>query len=130
ENALKRALSLDPTYETALTALAEHLASRRDPKGIAAAWEAAIEASAIEDQPRRLAELADIYEKRVGDVAASADAWRRAEAIVPSERGASEIRRLQQKEDRWAGLCGALEKELAAAKAPDQRAELLRRLAQ
>src|SRR6185295_5010823 len=39
ENTLKRALSLDPTHEPALTALLEHLAARRDPKGIAAAWE-------------------------------------------------------------------------------------------
>jgi tetratricopeptide (TPR) repeat protein len=130
EQTLQRALSLDPTHDAALQMLLEHLSSRRDPKGIAAAWEAAVEASPIEDQQRRLAELADIYEKRVGDVAAAADAWRRAEAIVPSEKGASELKRLQQKEDRWAGLCGALEKDLAAANAPDARAELLRRLAQ
>src|SRR5262249_50557720 len=39
EQTLKRALSLDPTNQTALTLLAEHLAARRDPKGIAVAWE-------------------------------------------------------------------------------------------
>jgi tetratricopeptide (TPR) repeat protein len=130
ENALRRALSLDPALDAALTMLQEHLVTRRDPNGIAAAWEAAVEASSIEDQRRRLAELADIYEKRVGDVAAAADAWRRAEAIVPSEKGASELKRLQQKEDRWAHLCAALEKELQGAQAAEQKADLLRRLAQ
>ncbi|MCU1282761.1 MAG: Tetratricopeptide 2 repeat protein, partial [bacterium] len=82
------------------------------------------------DQPRRLAELADLYETKLGDIAMAADAWRRAEALAPSPKGASELKRLMQKQERWASMTASLERELEASRDKDTRAEVLKRLGQ
>ncbi len=40
---------------------------------------------------------------------------------MPSPRGASELKRLTQKQDRWAAMTASLEKELEAARGDDKR---------
>ncbi|MGZ3428495.1 MAG: hypothetical protein ACXVCV_17705, partial [Polyangia bacterium] len=56
--------------------------------------------------------------------------WRRAEALAPSPKGGSELKRLMQKQERWASMTASLERELEAARDKDTRAEVLKRLGQ
>ncbi len=60
----------------------------------------------------------------------AADAWRRAEALAPSPKGGSELKRLTQKQERWASMTASLERELEGARDKDTRAEVLKRLGQ
>jgi tetratricopeptide (TPR) repeat protein len=130
EAALREALAVDPTNEDAFHRLMDLLTARRDYASVIDIAEGAVADAALEDQPRRLAELADIYEKKVGDVAAATDAWLRAEAIEATPRGALELKRLHQKQARWDSLIAAIEREMAGAATPAARADALKRLAQ
>jgi len=130
EQALKQALESDPAHAGAFNALADLYASKRDYGSLIRIGESAVEAAPIEDQPSRLAALAEVYEKKVGDASAAAQAWRRAEAILPSQRGALELRRLSQKQDRWGSVTQALNRELGMAPVGPARADVLKRLAQ
>ncbi|HZS37808.1 MAG TPA: tetratricopeptide repeat protein [Polyangia bacterium] len=130
ENALKEVLTIDPAHDEAFKRLADLLAARRAYDELVAYAEAALEQAPFDEQPRRLAELAELYEKKAGDVAAAADAWLRSEAIQQTARGAHELKRLQQKQERWVSLTAALERELAGADSAATRADTLKRLAQ
>jgi tetratricopeptide (TPR) repeat protein len=130
EQALRQALESDPAHAGAFNALADLYASKRDYGSLVRIGEAAVEAAPIEEQPSRLAALAEVYEKKVGDAGAAAQAWRRAEAIVPSQRGTQELRRLSQKQDRWGSVTQALNRELGQAPVGPARADVLKRLAQ
>jgi tetratricopeptide (TPR) repeat protein len=130
EQALKQALECDPGHANSFTALADLYASRRDYGALIRIGEAAVEAAPLEEQPSRLAALAEVYEKKVGDAGAAAQAWKRAEAILPTPRGAQELRRLSQKQDRWGSVTQALNRELGQAPIGPARADVLKRLAQ
>ncbi|MCU1280279.1 MAG: Tetratricopeptide 2 repeat protein, partial [bacterium] len=130
EASLLEALAADPVHPDAYQLLAEHLTQKRDYATLTGIAEQAVEAAPLADQPRRLAELADLYEKKLGDIAMAADAWRRAEALAPSPKGGSELKRLMQKQERWASMTASLERELEAARDKDTRAEVLKRLGQ
>ncbi|HEX6838147.1 MAG TPA: tetratricopeptide repeat protein, partial [Polyangia bacterium] len=130
EASLLEALAADPVHPDAYQLLAEHLTQKRDYATLVGIAEQAVEAAPLSDQPRRLAELADLYEKKLGDIAMAADAWRRAEALSPSPKGGSELKRLMQKQERWASMTASLERELEAARDRDTRAEVLKRLGQ
>jgi tetratricopeptide (TPR) repeat protein len=130
EASLRAALALDPGHAEARRLLSEQLVARRDTLGLVALAEAAVDAAPLEEQPARLAELAELYEKRIGDAGAAAEAWQRAEAIATTPRGTTELKRLALKEERWLSVTTALERELAGATAPETRADVLRRLAQ
>ena len=130
EGALLEALAADPVHPDAYQLLGEHLTQKRDFATLVGIAEQAVEAAPLADQPRRLAELADLYEKKLGDIAMAADAWRRAEALAPSPKGGSELKRLTQKQERWASMTASLERELDAARDKDTRAEVLKRLGQ
>ena len=130
ESSLLEALAADPVHPEAYAMLAEHLTQKRDFATLVGIAEQAVEAAPLSDQPRRLAELADLYEKKLGDIAMAADAWRRAEALAPSPKGGAELKRLSQKQDRWASMTASLERELEGARDKDQRAEVLKRLGQ
>ncbi|MGZ3429339.1 MAG: hypothetical protein ACXVCV_21960, partial [Polyangia bacterium] len=121
EASLLEALAADPVHPDAYQLLAEHLTQKRDYSTLAGIAEQAVEAAPLSDQPRRLAELADLYEKKLGDIAMAADAWRRAEALAPSPKGGSELKRLMQKQERWASMTASLERELEAARDKDTR---------
>ena len=113
---LLEALAADPVHPEAYQLLAEHLTQKRDYATLVGIAEQAVEAAPLADQPRRLAELADLYEKKLGDIAMAADAWRRAEALSPSPKGGSELKRLTQKQERWASMTASLERELESAR--------------
>ena len=130
ESSLLEALAADPVHPDAYQLLGEHLTQKRDYATLVGIAEQAVEAAPLADQPRRLAELADLYEKKLGDIAMAADAWRRAEALSPSPKGGSELKRLMQKQERWASMTASLERELEAARDKDTRAEVLKRLGQ
>jgi golgin subfamily B member 1 len=129
EASLLEALAADPVHPEAYQLLAEHLTQKRDFQTLVGIAEQAVEAAAIQEQPQRLADLADLYEKKLGDVSLAADAWRRAEALMPSPRGATELKRLSAKQERWSSMTAALEKELDAARG-DEKAEVMKRLGQ
>jgi tetratricopeptide (TPR) repeat protein len=130
ESSLLEALAADPVHPEAYQLLGEHLTQKRDYATLVGVAEQAVEAAPLADQPRRLAELADLYEKKLSDIAMAADAWRRAEALSPSPKGGSELKRLSQKQERWASMTAALEKELEGTRDKDARAEVLKRLGQ
>ncbi|HXU71921.1 MAG TPA: tetratricopeptide repeat protein, partial [Polyangia bacterium] len=130
ESSLLEALAADPVHPDAYQLLADHLTQKRDYATLVGIAEQAVESAPLSDQPRRLAELADLYEKKLGDIAMAADAWRRAEALAPSPKGGSELKRLMQKQERWASMTASLERELEAARDRDTRAEVLKRLGQ
>ena len=130
ESSLLEALAADPVHPDAYHLLADHLTQKRDYATLVGIAEQAVEAAPLSDQPRRLAELADLYEKKLGDIAMAADAWRRAEALAPSPKGGSELKRLTQKQERWASMTASLERELEGARDKDTRAEVLKRLGQ
>ena len=116
EASLLEALAADPVHPDAYQLLGDHLTQKRDYATLVGIAEQAVEAAPLADQPRRLAELADLYEKKLGDIAMAADAWRRAEALAPSPKGGSELKRLMQKQERWASMTASLERELEAAR--------------
>jgi tetratricopeptide (TPR) repeat protein len=130
EAALKLALDADPANPSVFKLLVEHLAAKRDWAQLVALAEAGVDAAAPEDQPIRLAELAEIYEKRVGDVGAAQAAWRRVNDLQPSEQSIKEMRRLAGKQDRWNSVIQSLDRELAAAAVGPARADALKRKAQ
>ncbi len=69
ESSLLEALAADPVHPDAYQLLGEHLTQKRDYATLVGIAEQAVEAAPLSDQPRRLAELADLYEKKLGDVA-------------------------------------------------------------
>ncbi len=68
EASLLEALAADPVHPEAYQLLADHLNGKRDYATLVGIAEQAVEGAPLSDQPRRLAELADLYEKKLGDV--------------------------------------------------------------
>ena len=130
EAALFDALEAYPGHEEAYAIMSEHLVARRDYATLVSLAEAALAAAPPDEHPRLLEDLAELYDKRLGDVAGATDAWTRRLTFGRSERAETELRRLKIKQDRWAGLVQSLERELASATSGDARAEILRRLGQ
>ena len=130
ETALLDALEAYPGHEEAYALMTEHLTARRDYATLVSLAEAALATAPPDEHPRRLEDLADLYDKRLGDVAGATDAWTRRLAFGRFDRAETELRRLKIKQDRWAGLVHSLERELEAASGADARAEVLRRLGQ
>ena len=127
ERTVRAALKSDPMHSGAF-ALAVTLLSER--RGLPALGEI-MEARAALD-PALLAELADFYDKKLGDVAAALRTFAKMGERGGSQkvRADAEFARLQQKLDRWKLLETNLERELEATNAPSERAEVLRKLSQ
>ncbi|MEO6954763.1 MAG: hypothetical protein ABI321_23385, partial [Polyangia bacterium] len=130
EAALLDALEAYPGHDEAYALMSEHLIARRDYATLVALAEAALATAPPDEHPRRLEDLAELYDKRLGDVAGATDAWTRRLTFGRSDRADTELRRLKIKQERWAGLVQSLERELQAATSGDARAEVLRRLGQ
>jgi tetratricopeptide (TPR) repeat protein len=133
---LHRALSVDPIHEEALARYSEHFRERRDWRGLTDLLEFALdnarEAGADGDeQVRRLEEIAQLAELRLGDLPRAIESWRRIQELEPASTKASEaLRRLLARAKMWEQLVAQLEHEAQQAQGPMERAEALRRMAQ
>jgi Tfp pilus assembly protein PilF len=133
---LHRALTVDPASGEALARYADHFRERRDWRGLADLYEFAFDNARDAGDPagelvRRLEEIAQIAELRLGDVGRAIDTWRRIDEIEPGSPKAREaLRRLMARAKMWEQLVGVLEQEASAARTPEERAEALRRIAQ
>ena len=132
---LHHALSLDPQNDDALARYVEHFRERRDFRGLCDLYEFSLDNAREAGAPlgelvRRLEEIAQICELRLGDVPRALDAWRRIEELEPGSPKAKEaVRRLSSRAKMWEQLVAVLEGEAAAAATGGERADTLRRIA-
>ncbi|HTJ47125.1 MAG TPA: tetratricopeptide repeat protein [Kofleriaceae bacterium] len=132
---LHRALSVDPHNEEALARYADHFRERRDWRGLADLYEFAFDnaredGAPAQDLVRRLEDIAQIAEIRLGDVTRAIETWQRIDEIEPGSPKAREaLRRLSSRAKMWEQLVGVLENEASVAVTPAERAEALRRIA-
>ncbi|MGN6106001.1 MAG: tetratricopeptide repeat protein, partial [Kofleriaceae bacterium] len=133
---LHQALGVLPTHEEALARYVDHFRERRDWRGLIDLCEFALdnarEAGAPpDDVVRRLEEIAQLAELRLGDIPRAIDAWER---IAEHERGspkvAEALRRLTARSKMWQQLVVSLEQEVATAGNPVQRVAALKKMAQ
>jgi tetratricopeptide (TPR) repeat protein len=135
---LEQAVREHPQHPDAFRKLCEYHNARRDLQSVAAVHElrlhALIQGEDLEpeDHVRKLEELADLYERKLQDVAAAADAWRRIDELWPTARSQAERKRLGQRLSRIQLQISELQLELdrTPPEAAGVRADLLRRLAQ
>ncbi|HEU4730931.1 MAG TPA: hypothetical protein VFT22_23710, partial [Kofleriaceae bacterium] len=133
---LHQALGVDPTHEEALARYVDHFRERRDWRGLIDLMEFALdnvrEAGASEDElVRRLEEIAQLAELRLGDIPRAIDAWQRIAELEPgSPKVAEALRRLGARAKMWEQLVTSLEHEVAAAPGPVQRTHVLKKMAQ
>ena len=125
-------------HEQAFSHYAEYLKKRHDFRALADLLEFSLEAMAgagisTEKQVQRLEEVAELAEKRLGDVERAVAAWRRIDELQGGkgvDRTRDALKRLMAKAKMWEGLVGVLEKEAREAGTPQARAEVLKRMAQ
>jgi Tfp pilus assembly protein PilF len=133
---LHQALNIQPTHEEALARYVDHFRERRDWRGLIDlsefALDNAIEAGAQPDEiVRRLEEIAQLAELRLGDIDRALKVWERIAEYEPqSPKVAEAKRRLTARSKMWQQLVASLEQEVAAASDPDQRVRVLRKMAQ
>lgn len=133
---LHQALSIDPANEDALARYVEHFRERRDFRGLADLYEFSLEnardaGATAAELIRRLEEIAQICELRLGDVPRALDTWRRIEELEPGSPKAREaVRRLSARAKMWEQLVAVLDGEAQAAQSSGERADTLRRIAQ
>lgn len=133
---LHQALQVDPTHEEALARYVDHFRERRDWRGLIELMEFALdnvrEAGAADDElVRRLEEIAQLSELRLGDIPRAIDAWQRIAELEPgSPKVAEALRRLSARAKMWEQLVASLEHEVAVAPTPGQRTHVLKKMAQ
>src|SRR6185503_589663 len=133
---LHQALTVDPTHEEALARYVDHFRERRDWRGLIDLMEFALdnarEADAgDDDMVRRLEEIAQLAELRLGDIPRAIDAWQRIAELEPgSPKVAEALRRLSARAKMWEQLVTSLEHEVAVAPSPAQRTHVLKKMAQ
>jgi tetratricopeptide (TPR) repeat protein len=133
---LHQALQVDPTHEEALARYVDHFRERRDWRGLIDLMEFALdnvrEAGAADDElVRRLEEIAQLAELRLGDIPRAIDAWQRIAQLEPgSPKVAEALRRLSARAKMWEQLVKTLEHELASAPTAGQRNHVLKKMAQ
>src|SRR5262245_4867273 len=133
---LHQALGVDPTHEEALARYVDHFRERRDWRGLIELMEFALdnarEAGADGDELiRRLEEIAQLAELRLGDIPRAIDAWQRIAELEPeSPKVAEALSRLSERAKMWEQLVTSLEHEVAVAPGPTQRTHVLKKMAQ
>jgi tetratricopeptide (TPR) repeat protein len=133
---LHRALSVDPMHEESLARYSEHFRERRDWRGLTDLLEFALDnaregGADVGEQVRRLEEIAQLSELRLGDLPRAIDQWQKIQALEEtSPKAAEALRRLLARAKMWEQLVAQLEHEAARATSPGERAEALRRMAQ
>ncbi len=133
---LHQALGVMPTHEEALARYVDHFRERRDWRGLIDlsefALDNAMEAGADADEVvRRLEEIAQLAELRLGDIDRAMEAWERIREYEPnSPKVAEAMRRLTARSTMWKQLVTTLEHEVANAVDPVARSIALKRMAQ
>ncbi|HEY4240184.1 MAG TPA: hypothetical protein VGM88_10225, partial [Kofleriaceae bacterium] len=133
---LHQALGVDPTHEEALARYVDHFRERRDWRGLIDLMEFALdnvrEAGAdVDELVRRLEEIAQLAELRLGDIPRAIDAWQRIAELEPGSGKVTEaLRRLTARGKMWEQLVASLEEEVAMAPTPQHRASALKKMAQ
>ncbi len=133
---LHQALGVDPMHEEALARYVDHFRERRDWRGLIDLYEFALDnareaGSPPDDLVRRLEEIAQLAELRLGDIDRSLEAWNRIAELEPeSPKVAEAMRRLTARSKMWQQLVASLEHELATANDPIQRISILKKMAQ
>ncbi|MBP9086992.1 MAG: tetratricopeptide repeat protein [Kofleriaceae bacterium] len=133
---LHHALSIAPEHEEALARYVDHFRERRDWRGLCDLYEFALDnaraaGAPIEELERRLEEIGQLAELRMGDIARATDAWQRIAEISPHNPKVSEaLRRLRSRAKMWEELVAGLESDVAAAPDVGVRTSALRRMAQ
>lgn len=135
---LKQAFHEMPLHADAFRKLNDFYKSRRDFIGLAVLQEARMAAQFetakldLTSYAKQLEELAELYEKKLQDVASAAAIWRRIDELLPSARSQSERKRLAQRLSRIDQQVRELQIELerVSAEQVPERVELLRRLGQ
>src|SRR5215470_11665853 len=133
---LHQALGVDPTHEEALARYVDHFRERRDWRGLIDLMEFALDNARDagadgDDLVRRLEEIAQLAELRLGDIPRAIDAWQRIAELEPqSPKVAEALRRLSARAKMWEQLVASLENEVASAPTPSQRTHVLKKMAQ
>lgn len=133
---LHQALGVMPTHEEALARYVDHFRERRDWRGLIDLYEFALdnarEAGAPpDDQIRRLEEIAQLAELRMGDIPRAIEAWQRIAELEPGSPKVNEaLRRLTSRGKMWEQLVQSLEAEVASAGDPITRMHSLKKMAQ
>jgi tetratricopeptide (TPR) repeat protein len=126
----------EPGHRKALAAYEDYFRQKGDYRNLAEllrfAAQAAIEAAAPPMEIcARLEELADVSERRLGDLEGAIEAWQLISEHHPdTERSREALGRLGAKMRMWHGMVNVLERELAGARNPAQRHAVLRKMAQ
>ncbi len=132
---LHQVLELDPTNRAALAYYEDHFRSKGDWRGLADllafAVDNGLEAGVpAEELIPKLEELAEIAERKLGDIEWAMDAWRQLAALDRGhEKAEAEVRRLDRKLRMWQSIVASLERDLEAAQTPAERMEALLRMA-
>src|SRR5262245_52173187 len=133
---LHQALGVNPTHEEALARYVDHFRERRDWRGLIDLMEFALdnvrEAGADGDElVRRLEEIAQLAELRLGDIPRAIEAWQRIAELEPGSGKVTEaLRRLGARSKMWEQLVQSLEHEVASAMDPVSRMQSLKKMAQ
>ena len=132
---LHQALGVDPTHDEALARYVDHFRERRDWRGLIELLEFALDnvreaGAGNDDLIRRLEEIGQLAELRLGDIPRAIDAWQRIAELEPrSPKVAEALRRLGARAKMWEQLVATLEHEVATAP-PAQRLHALKKMAQ
>jgi tetratricopeptide (TPR) repeat protein len=133
---LHQALGISPTHEEALARYVDHFRERRDWRGLIDLYEFALDnardAGAEADElVRRLEEIAQLAELRLGDIPRAIESWQRIAELEPgSPKVAEALRRLTSRGKMWEQLVQSLETEVASAGDPITRMQSLKKMAQ
>ncbi|MDX2088094.1 MAG: hypothetical protein SFX73_09595 [Kofleriaceae bacterium] len=133
---LHQALGVDPMHEEALARYVDHFRERRDWRGLIELYEFALDnareaGAAPDDLVRRLEEIAQLAELRLGDIDRALDAWARIAELEPNSGKVAEAnRRLVARSKMWQQLVASLEDEVARAGDPVSRMQAIKKMAQ
>ena len=133
---LHQALGVMPTHEEAVARYVDHFRERRDWRGLIDLYEFALDnareaGAAPDEQIRRLEEIAQLAELRLGDIPRAIEAWQRIAELEPGSPKVNEaLRRLSARAKMWEQLVVSLETEVAQAGDPVTRMHSLKKMAQ
>jgi len=133
---LHQALGISPTHEEALARYVDHFRERRDWAGLINLYEFALDnardaGADADDMVRRLEEIAQLAELRLGDIPRAIEAWQRINELEPGMPKVTEaLRRLTSRGKMWEQLVQSLETEVASAGDPVTRMQSLKKMAQ